>query len=374
MADPKKVDTLLFDLDGTLIDSFNAYYEIARQACKKIGHTVPTLSALQPVMNEGHSFFDYCFPKDLPDRESKIESFINESKSIWTDVFLQHVKIMPGLSKILETLHKEGYKLAIVTSSGMESVKPLIQKDLIHYFSAVITRENVRKKKPDPEPIFIALKHIRSTPDQAMIIGDTPLDIRAGKSANILTAGVLTGTAARDKLKAEGPDYILSDLKDLLTLLKVGEKYESISGPSITIQGDYSRGLGEGSGFLSIEWVKQKLRDMLGFTVYPGTFNLELFPSSAKKYNEFIRFYAERSLPFASKAGFCDASLFPATIQTNDKRAQAYVLIPHVPNYGLSKVEFISPLKLTEHIQNNDQSLSVFATVYLPSSSEAFHG
>jgi len=102
-------------------------------------------------------------------------------------------------------------------------VRPLYQHSLAHYFTVVMTREDGFPLKPAPDGILECLRRMNVHPTHAIIIGDTPLDIRAGKAAGTLTIGVLSGIGNQLQLEAEAPTAIIKDVSQLLSLLWTGK-------------------------------------------------------------------------------------------------------------------------------------------------------
>jgi phosphoglycolate phosphatase-like HAD superfamily hydrolase len=92
---------------------------------------------------------------------------------------------------------------------------------LSHYFKVIMTREDGFPQKPAPDGILECLRRMKVIPDNAIVIGDTPLDIRAGKAAGTLTIGVLSGIGTRAQLEAEAPTAIIEHISQLLLLLNL---------------------------------------------------------------------------------------------------------------------------------------------------------
>ena len=88
-----------------------------------------------------------------------------------------------------------------------------------HLFSGIVGREDVETRKPHPEPVLKCLGYLGLDPHEVAYIGDSPIDIRAGKAAGSYTVGVLTGTSPRDVLRSEGPDHILESVAELCKIL-----------------------------------------------------------------------------------------------------------------------------------------------------------
>jgi phosphoglycolate phosphatase-like HAD superfamily hydrolase len=91
----------------------------------------------------------------------------------------------------------------------------------MHYFSGIITRDDGFPRKPAPEGLLQCVKAMGVPPEHAVIVGDTLLDVRAGKMAGTLTVGVLTGLAGRELLEAQNPTAVVDDAHAFLALLNM---------------------------------------------------------------------------------------------------------------------------------------------------------
>lgn len=360
---PPIIDTLLFDLDGTLIDSFEAFYQICKYGCDAIGLPVPERTALYPVMNEGASFFDLSFPADLPHRQAQINAFHHETRRVRGQLWSRYARLMPDAAQTIKLLRASGYKLAIVTSSGSEAFVPLERAGLTDHFDVMITRSDVNRRKPHPEGLETALRRLQSIPEMTIMVGDTPMDILAGRAAGAQTAGVLSSTANGALLEKHDPDMLFSSLSDLQLWMKLDAFRRSLPAPSVLLQGLYGRGLGKAAGFLSLDWVRQRIESITGFAPYPGTFNLDLLPASAERLSRFRDFHDRSGRPFKSNPGFCDAVLFPCKLQSRFAEADAFALFPLVPGYPVNKLEIIAPIPLSERLIA-ESAPSVYVTLY----------
>jgi pyrophosphatase PpaX len=209
----RTVKGIIFDVDGTLTDSIEAYHVIFRDTCARVGIAVRREDVLEP-MALGANIWDRVFPMTLPDRDKKLAQCQKEISKVFSDVMSQ-VKPFPGLEKVLSDLRDMGIVLGIVTSSWKAALQPLVKHNLIQHFQSIITREDKYARKPSPECMLACLHRMDIAPDCALTVGDSPLDLQAGKSAGILTIGVLSGIGSRELLAAEEPTLILDAVSQL---------------------------------------------------------------------------------------------------------------------------------------------------------------
>jgi HAD superfamily hydrolase (TIGR01509 family) len=210
------IKTILFDLDGTLIDSTKAYYQIFDETCKRLNLTTPDYKTTVIASNTGKDIFELFLSKDqLKDKDYWKKEFATISADLWKDIFPKEATCIPGIEKTLTQLKSLGYQFGIVTSSSTNALVPLEEKNLLPLFDVIITSSDVKRKKPDPEPILSALQKLQAPREKAVIVGDTPLDILAGRAANIKTIGVQTGHHTESLLLETPPDHLLPDINYL---------------------------------------------------------------------------------------------------------------------------------------------------------------
>jgi HAD superfamily hydrolase (TIGR01509 family) len=217
------IRTAIFDMDGTLVDSTDAYCDVVEEIlfCFGMEMTVPR-GALIERMSHGKKLSDVLFPSEHEDREKAIERFNNLAMEAFKEAFARgEVELIAGVDRVFEELSHRGFSLAIVTSSMSEVVVPYLKTMKLHsYLDCVVAREDVPRLKPHPDPLLKCLKILSAEPCHAIYVGDSIIDIQAGKAAGTRTAGVLTGTTGLDHFRAEPPDVILDSVLDLLTILQ----------------------------------------------------------------------------------------------------------------------------------------------------------
>ncbi|KUP05211.1 pyrophosphatase [Bacillus coahuilensis m2-6] len=210
------INTVLFDLDGTLIDTNEL---IISSFLHTLEHYYPgqyTRETVLPFMGP---------PLDESFGELNSEK-VDEMIAHYREYNLEHhdelVKEFVGVKETVVALHSQGYKMAIVSTKLHDSVvKGLKLTGLDQYFDVIIGYDDVTKAKPDPEPVFKALQALGSEPIESIMIGDNHHDIEAGQNAGTKTAAVAWSTKGREHLMQFHPDYMLEEMKDLLRILEV---------------------------------------------------------------------------------------------------------------------------------------------------------
>ena len=120
----------------------------------------------------------------------------------------------------LGRLKRSSVGLAVVTNSGRAAAQFLFDKyNLAGYFDCILTRDDVRVMKPHPEGILKAIELLGVTKGDALFVGDSTIDIKAARAAGVRVAAVTTGNYSAERLKMEGPDYVIGSLSELDALL-----------------------------------------------------------------------------------------------------------------------------------------------------------
>ncbi|EKN71415.1 pyrophosphatase PpaX [Neobacillus bataviensis LMG 21833] len=209
-----KITTILFDLDGTLIDTNELIISTYLHTLEKYYPSTYSREDVLPFL--GPTLHDVFGGMD-PDR---VEEMVSEYRAYNIANHDELVKEFAGVQKTVETLKKRGYKLGIVTTKKLDvTMKGLRLMNLEQFFEVIVAYDHVEKVKPDPEPIHKALEQLNSTPSEAIMVGDNFHDILAGKNAGTLTAGVAWSIKGREYVAKYEPDYMLENMADLLTVL-----------------------------------------------------------------------------------------------------------------------------------------------------------
>ena len=211
-----KITTLLFDLDGTLIDTNEL---IIKSFMHTLEHYYPNrykrediLPFMGPSLVETFSSID---PERTEEMAQRYIAFNIENHDRFVTEF-------EGVYETVEKLKEAGFKLGIVTAKRAETVAlGLKLTKLEPFFETVVTLDDVTNTKPDPEPVYKALNFFGARPEEAMMIGDNHHDILAGKNAGTQTAGVAWSLKGKDFLQRFEPDYMLDNMEDLLQILGV---------------------------------------------------------------------------------------------------------------------------------------------------------
>ncbi|KMY51794.1 pyrophosphatase PpaX [Peribacillus loiseleuriae] len=210
-----KITTLLFDLDGTLI---NTNELIVASFLDTLNYYYPDRYKREDVIPfNGPPLFETFHSID-PERAEEMVTHYRKHNLEHHDLLVTE---FDGIYETLKMLKESGYKLAIVsTKISAVVMKGLQLTKLDEFFEVIIALDHVEKAKPDPEPVQKALALLGSSPEESIMIGDNYHDILSGQNAGTKTAGVAWSAKGREHLEQYNPDYILEKMSDLITILE----------------------------------------------------------------------------------------------------------------------------------------------------------
>jgi pyrophosphatase PpaX len=212
----RNITTLLFDLDGTLINTNELIISSFTHTLNKYFPNEYTRDDILPFI--GPTLRE-TFESIAKDKVDELIQCYREHNLRFHDELVTEYK---GVHETIKILSEQGFKLGIVTTKMLDTVmKGLTLTKLDQYFPVIIALDHVKHAKPNPEPVFKALDKLDSKPDEAIMIGDNYHDILAGKNAGTLTAGVGWSIKGADYLASFEPDFILKEMKDLLKIVGV---------------------------------------------------------------------------------------------------------------------------------------------------------
>jgi HAD superfamily hydrolase (TIGR01509 family) len=203
---------IFFDLDGTIVDSRDAYVEAAKTAFRVMGQEPPETRSTLEIPRR--------LEQNLPINDivkGDTRKFLDLYLKTYYAITMMKTRPVPNIQTTLEALSKKA-KLALITMRYVP--KQAITAELKHFniaqhFTHIITALDTRLPKPSPEALIKCVKALDVQICDCIIVGDSVTDIRAGKTAGAKTVGVLSGLFSREELAKEHPDLILKDATQL---------------------------------------------------------------------------------------------------------------------------------------------------------------
>ncbi|MEN6462245.1 MAG: HAD-IA family hydrolase [Syntrophomonas sp.] len=212
-----KVNVVVFDFDGVIIDSGADIASAAQDTLKVFNR--PVLSKDEIISYVGHGaevLIRKCF-KDCS--EEVIEQAIPFYKKYYLDNALIETKLYPNVKETLKVIKEdnEDKKIALVTNKPEEITKKILAGlGIRQYFDLIMGPESVKKIKPDPEGIRKVLDTFGIAAEKAIMVGDSYVDVEAGRNAGTNTCGVTYGLGNKEDLIKAAPDFYISDMSQLL--------------------------------------------------------------------------------------------------------------------------------------------------------------
>ena len=220
--DPSAVEAILFDLDGTLIDTDDeAVAALARRLAPlaRVYPFAPDALARRLVMwaeTPGNALVTLFDRAGVDDNIFAIGDTLRRWRGLRPRADLP---LVPGVELAMRTLARR-YRLAIVTTRGRRDAEAfLAAHDLAHLFCSVATRESTCRVKPHPAPIHFVAERLGLPPQRCVMVGDTTVDIRSARAAGAWVAAVLSGFGTRDELERAGADLVLDSVAQLVEIL-----------------------------------------------------------------------------------------------------------------------------------------------------------
>ena len=206
---------ILFDLDGTLIDSTRLIIESYHHTWRV--HRGTTLPDAEWIAGLGTPLrVQFRRFTDDPEEVERMIATYREWNLAHHD---EMVRGFPGATDAVRRLKEAGARLAIVTSKNRHGVRIGLERcGFDGLFDTLVTSDDLAASKPDPAPVLAALAALDVSPGAALFVGDSPHDIAAGRDAGARTAACLWGPFERSVLEAERPDHFLASFADLVVL------------------------------------------------------------------------------------------------------------------------------------------------------------
>ncbi|HET9906139.1 MAG TPA: HAD family hydrolase [Anaerolineales bacterium] len=216
--DLSRVKALCFDVDGTLSDTDELYSIRIARFLPRFLFRDPAHTARRLVMwaeAPGNALLGMADTLGLDDAMTAVIDWISRHRKFTDDELL----LIPGVDVLLSRLHGR-YPLAVVSARDEKATMRFLERfDLVKFFDVIVTGLSARHTKPYPDPILFAAQKMGVKPEECLMIGDTTVDMRAGKSAAAQTVGVLCGFGEEEELLRLGADYIVKNTADLADLL-----------------------------------------------------------------------------------------------------------------------------------------------------------
>lgn len=208
-------DTVLFDLDGTILDTneliiisfLHALEGVAEEGFSR-EHIIPSMGA--PLVDQMRRFSGL----------DNVDHLIDAYREVNLRLHDQYVKLFEQVEEVLADLHADGVKLGVVTTKmRLTTDRGLAFTNIAKYMDVVITIDDVQHAKPHAEPVQKALQGLGADPQRALMVGDSTVDIQSGINAGVKTVGVSWSLKGEQVLREAGAHYIIQSMQELYDIV-----------------------------------------------------------------------------------------------------------------------------------------------------------
>ena len=202
-------DTVIFDLDGTLLDTLEDLTDSVNHAMEKFGFPVHTIEEIRTFVGNGApKLLERSIPDGVanPDYEAALTAF----KAHYAEHCEDKTGPYEGVPEMLAGLKEQGYHLAVVSNKFDGAVKKLCKKYFGEFISVSIGESEEVKRKPAPDTVYRALRELGCDASHAVYVGDSKVDIQTTKNASLPCISVTWGFRTEEKLRDEGaPEHMM---------------------------------------------------------------------------------------------------------------------------------------------------------------------
>jgi phosphoglycolate phosphatase len=210
------VDLIVFDLDGTLIDSKADIAFAVNQTFIKMGIPTMPIDEIEAFVGTGVSpLLTDKMRQQNPDR---IKEGFKVFTQLYKDSMLKETKLYPGVLDVLN--HFSSKQKVILTNKRFEFVDPILNgMGISNYFVMKLGADSLPFKKPDPRTLLHICEHLKIAPNKTLMVGDTETDIKTGLAAQTKTCAVTYGYGSEIELNQLAPDFMISKIAQLINLI-----------------------------------------------------------------------------------------------------------------------------------------------------------
>jgi pyrophosphatase PpaX len=213
----QSIKAVLFDLDGTLVDSLEAIVNAVEKALELIGLKCDSAKIVKMIGLPLENIFGVLAP-NLSEQE--IWQLVDKYREYYMAHHLENTTIHPSAQMVLRKLKAKGLKLGIITDKYRRPVMDVLSHfGITELFDVVVTGYEVKKHKPEPDIVLEATKRLGVKPEQCVVVGDSPVDVESGKRAGAFTIAVLSNTYDRRLLEDAKPTIVIEELEAILKIV-----------------------------------------------------------------------------------------------------------------------------------------------------------
>ena len=207
---------VLFDLDGTLVDSYNALTEAVNYARREHGMNELSGAHIRQFVGDGiDKLLQRAFESDQVPTSARA-AFENR----YDEICCEESKVLEDVEATLEELARLNVAMAVCTNKPTCFSRKILEfLDLARHFRAIVGPDMAGARKPEAQHLLRTLESTETAPGDALVVGDMPIDVHAARNSGIDVAVVPTGSSSSEQLRAAQPDHYLDRFSDLLKIV-----------------------------------------------------------------------------------------------------------------------------------------------------------
>ncbi len=210
------IKAVLFDLDGTLLNTNDLIMKSFRLTFEhyfkdRLFSDEEIIDCIGPTLHQTGAKY---YPQD-------VEGFVSTYRTYYVKYHDELINVFDGVEGMLKQLKELGLILVVVTSKKKDmTIKGLNHTNLLDYFDLIVSSDDIKCPKPNPEPIEYVLKELKLKPEEVMMVGDNSHDIECAQQAFVKSVGVGWALRGADYLRSFNPTYIIGKAKELIEIVK----------------------------------------------------------------------------------------------------------------------------------------------------------
>jgi HAD superfamily hydrolase (TIGR01509 family) len=216
------IKAIILDMDGVIVDSEPIHEKAEMQTCREFGMEVPKSEMDNFRGKKLEDIFSYASKKYGTGNEP-IEKMIERKIGLYLEIALKELQMIDGASDFLKKLETDGrYDFALTTSGRKIQQDQILAKfGFANFFPIMITADDVKHGKPNPEPYAITAKKLNEKPQHCLVIEDSDNGIRSAKAAGCMACGFASQFFTHERLKSVGADAVMDNFEELSKILFV---------------------------------------------------------------------------------------------------------------------------------------------------------
>lgn len=212
------ITTIVFDLDGTLLNTLEDLTDSVNYALNACGYSLRTLEEIRNFVGNGvEVLMTLAVPKETTKEDCLkcLEIF----RSHYSQNLQNKTSPYPGILPMLHKLREKGYRLGVVSNKYDSAVKALCKDYYNDYITIAIGESSGVNKKPAPDSVLKAMEELSSSVEESIYVGDSEVDVHTAHNAGLKCIGVTWGFRGRTVLETEGADFVIDNPEEIFPLL-----------------------------------------------------------------------------------------------------------------------------------------------------------